>query len=172
MIKPTKLPSQKYLKECFRYELSTGLLFWCKRPRKHFASERGWRIWNKRWPGTEAFKQVTVWGHRRGRVAGHALLAHRVVWKMVTGKEPPDAIDHRDRKGQNNRWKNLRKATSSQNCMNVVRKGYYFCKDHKRWRVHISIAGKKTKIAECKSEEEAIAVRQKIVREVYGGFAP
>lgn len=171
MIPPTKLPSQKFLKECFRYERSTGKLFWKKRPTKHFTSDREFRRWNNRYAGDEAFKAVTSWGHRRGRVEGHSFLAHRVVWKIVTGNEPPDVIDHKDRNGQNNRWKNLREATTSQNCMNAIRKGVYFCKEHDRWRVHISISGKKTKIGDYKTEREAIEARQKAVREVYGEFA-
>lgn len=170
MIQPTKLPSQKFLRECFRYERGTGKLFWKKRPRKHFVSETGHKIWNKRWPGMEAFAHITKYGHCRGRVDGHAFLAHRVIWKIITGKEPPDVVDHRDRNGQNNRWQNLREATTSQNCINGSRRGVHCQKG--RWRARITVDGKRVHIGYFGSEREAARARQTENKTVHGEFAP
>ena len=171
MIPPIKLPSQKLLKECFRYERSTGKLFWKKRPLKHFVSEGMRRRWNGRYAGLEAFTQVTRWGHRRGAIYKKAYLAHRVVWKLVTGKEPPDVIDHRDRNGQNNRWRNLREATTSQNIINGIRSGVSQ-RSNGKWRERGTVGGKRFHIGDYSSQDEAVRVRRQVHRELHGEFAP
>lgn len=45
-------------------------------------------------------------------------MAHRIIWKMETGSDPACEIDHRDLNGLNNRWENLREATTTQNGFN------------------------------------------------------
>jgi len=42
-------------------------------------------------------------------------MAHRLAWFYVTGVEPPDEIDHENFMRSDNRWDNLRLATSKQN---------------------------------------------------------
>lgn len=56
---------------------------------------------------------------------GSAYAAHRVIWFIVTGEQPPDQIDHKDLNGTNNRWPNMRAATPVQNGANKapIRKG-------------------------------------------------
>lgn len=49
------LPSQKYIRECLKYNPKTGKLFWKKRPLSHFKNESGYNRWNARWPGKPAF---------------------------------------------------------------------------------------------------------------------
>lgn len=38
-------------------------------------------------------------GHMQSRIDGVLYLAHRIIWKMMTGKDPDRLVDHRDRKG-------------------------------------------------------------------------
>ena len=110
------LPAKKYLLECVIYSEHTGLLTWKRRPLCHFRDERQYKSWNKRFEGKQAFAtSSTEGGYLCGKLNGRTLLAHRVAWKIMTSKEPPSLIDHEDTSGSNNRWKNLRDATFSQN---------------------------------------------------------
>lgn len=171
MIDPVKIPEQKFLRECLRYDRSTGKLFWRKRPAHHFVHVREYRRWNTRYAGLEAFVHVTKWGHRRGRLDGVSYLAHRIIWKLVTGKEPPDVIDHRDRDGQNNRWRNLRKATTPQNCINGSRQGVHVQRG--RWRARVTgKAGERIHVGYFSSKEEALIARRNKNAELHGKFAP
>lgn len=97
-------PTIERLREVLGYEPTTGILRWLVTNS------------NVAVAGTEA-------GSHDGRyvrikVDGSALLAHRVIWAIVTGAWPTFDIDHKDTDGYNNRWGNLRQATMSQNIAN------------------------------------------------------
>jgi len=50
---------------------------------------------------------------------GKRYLAHRVIWLLITGADPGEyQIDHKDGNRANNKFENLRLATSSQNLSN------------------------------------------------------
>lgn len=51
-------------------------------------------------------------------VCGSYYFVHRVAWKLMTGKEPPENIDHINNDSLDNRWANLREATFAQNQQN------------------------------------------------------
>ena len=48
-------------------------------------------------------------GYLYVRFGGHSYLAHRVIWKLMTGQEPPDELDHAKGQKANNRWRHLRR---------------------------------------------------------------
>lgn len=60
--------------------------------------------------------------HRSGylviQVNGRQYSAHRLAFAVMTGAWPAEEIDHKDRSRANNKWENLREATSAQNAAN------------------------------------------------------
>ena len=54
-------------------------------------------------------------GYVRLTVEGQKFWAHRLAWFYVKGEWPEFQVDHWDRNRSNNRWKNLRSATQTQN---------------------------------------------------------
>lgn len=49
-------------------------------------------------------------------------LAHRVIWKMMTGSWPTGQVDHKNHKRSDNRWENLRDVPSRENQLNTGKK--------------------------------------------------
>lgn len=85
-------------------------------------------------------------GHNGVFYAGHSakdgstILMHRFLMNAEKGEE----VDHRDWDGLNNRRKNLRIVTGSQNCYHRKdAKGYYWHKREKRWRAQIGVNKRK-----------------------------
>ena len=120
------LPPQTYLRECFAYNPELGILLWRHRPREHFVSIRGWNSWNARFAGHPAGNRHP--GRRRHSdgylfigMKGKLYAAHRIIWKLVTGDEP-ELLDHKDGNTYNNRWRNIRIATTLENNWNSRRK--------------------------------------------------
>lgn len=48
-------------------------------------------------------------------IGSKTYLAHRIIWKMKTGEDPVEIIDHHDCDSVNNRWVNLRQAEQKEN---------------------------------------------------------
>ena len=57
-------------------------------------------------------------GYKTVRVDGKAHYVHRIVKEMTTGKKVTGDVDHKDRNRANNKPKNLRTATRSENNKN------------------------------------------------------
>lgn len=170
-----KLPPVEYLKECFLYEPLTGKLYWRERPQHHFSKVMFFIYWNKRWAGKEAF-YTSPKGRVFGMLDGKYCAAHRVIWKLMTGKEPPTLIDHKDRNPTNNKWTNLRVATKSQNCVNRDidprnTSGYGGVHKHKnnnRWVAQLGARSQKRYLGIFDSPEKARAVWLAKAKKVYG----
>jgi len=104
-----QLPSIEYLRQVLDYNPETGIFVW-KEYRNHNA------------------KAGDVAGHIQKNRYGYCRIiicldyvqykAHRIVWALMTGKNPPHIIDHIDGNPLNNRWNNLREATAYQNRVN------------------------------------------------------
>lgn len=113
------LPDVAYLNECFIYEPDTGHLIWKVRPAGHFpdAPLRIHRTWLNRFAGQVAGSPQSN-GYLQVAVNCRLYKVHRIIWTLMTGKEPVDEIDHVDRNRQNNKWANLCEATHQQNGFN------------------------------------------------------
>jgi hypothetical protein len=175
-IKP--LPSCEYLHECFLYCQETGKLFWKMRPAHHFTKLRFWKAFNTHLAGKEAFTYINDQGYRVGTISGVAYKAHRIVWKMVYGKDPPDLIDHRNRKPGHNLHTNLRVASCGQNFINrkrtKARSGIIGVRKATKylWEARIQKDKKAISLGRFSSKRAAIRARNKAVAELFGEFAP
>jgi len=86
-------------------------------------------------------------------------LAHRLAWFYMTGEWPARQIDHRNKKKSDNRFKNLREATNTQNHRNKPSynlsglKGV--SKSKNRWMARIKVNGTTIFLGRHASKERA-----------------
>ena len=73
---------------------------------------------NTRYAGTEPMA-TSGKGYRRCDIDGERFYLHRVIWKWMTGEDPPDEVDHRYGQIEDFRWSELRAATRQQNAWNM-----------------------------------------------------
>lgn len=176
-MKPATLPPAEYLHECFDYDPIEGTLTWRWRPRGHFASDWAYKVWN----ATHS-KGTATHLKRGGRlgvcVDNHHYFAHRIIWKIVTGREPPDYIDHEDMNPANNKWLNLREATQSQNMCNRGAqrdnksgfKGVSWDKEKCRWIAYIKINRRARNLGRFDTPGEAHAAYCSAALTLHGEF--
>jgi hypothetical protein len=98
------LPSQLILLKYFSYDPDTGIV-------RNLIKRKGANIGDV--VGSDSGK-----GYLYASFHGVKYRLHRLIWKMVTGRDPIAQIDHEDLDGINNRWVNLREATQAQNQTN------------------------------------------------------
>lgn len=96
------------------------------------------------------------------------MLEHRFIWFLMTGEMPDLSIDHIDRNTENNKWANLRLATSSQQRANqsprsrkrtnsgTKYRGVSRC--GQKFRTYIHFNGKSQSLGSYETEEEAAYV--------------
>jgi hypothetical protein len=103
-------------------------------------------------------------------------VAHRIVWKMVTGKEPPPNIDHKNGDGYDNSWANLRVADQTkQNWNRRIPKSNAsghkgVSRDHNSWKATISVNKKPRHLGCFSSADDAAAAYNAAARELHGEF--
>lgn len=120
-------------------------------------------------------------GYRYIRIKGAGYYEHVLAWFYMTGEWPLNEIDHR-RPGKefksDNRWSELRLATTSLNAINRLKqrgttsrfKGVRWIQSRSKWRADIRVDGRK-KFLGYFNQEEAAAEKYKVVaRETYGEF--
>lgn len=175
-MKACRLPPLKFLRECVRLERRTGSLFWRKRPRKHFTRDGDWKRWNKEHADKRAFCTRHPDGYRYGVIRRKIYMTHRVVWKLTTGKEPPLILDHKNGDRANNRFRNLRPASTNQNCMNrrltkarSGRRGVY--QERTKWKAQICVYGDKKYLGLFVTRAAAFRARRQAERQFFGEFA-
>lgn len=119
-----ELPSLEVLHKLLRYEPVSGKLFWRERTPEMFTD--GYRTaigncanWNANNSNKEALGCKNANGHKHGAINHVRYLAHRVVWTMVYGRAPDMDIDHINHDPSDNRIKNIREVTRSENQRNM-----------------------------------------------------
>lgn len=171
-MKRRRMHSQAYLKQLFRFDPLSGDLFWKGRPREHFCSNASFKRWNSVYPGSLA-GNVSVTGgcgkkYRIIRINGENCRAHRIIWKLVYGKDPESCIDHIDGDGTNNALSNIRCASYSENNMNRGLSsrnksgvcGVLFDPTTIRWTAKINHKHKKHYLGRFSSFLDAVAARK------------
>lgn len=113
------LPEPELLRQLIDYDPETGKLYWKERPERLFTSSRMWKSWNSRYAGKEAFTAYLN-GYKQGMIFYSTLYAHRVAWAIFYGEWPEDQIDHINCDRSDNRIKNLRGASLTENNRNTL----------------------------------------------------
>ena len=117
----------EYLNECFEPDYEKGILYWKERPRHHFRTERGYKIWNARFAnkkaGHERSDSREMKGRKRLKLDYKPLYVHRLLYQMYHNKilDSNIVVDHIDCNPGNNTIDNLRECTHQQNGLNRSR---------------------------------------------------
>lgn len=163
--------------ELLSYDPATGVLRW--RPRLVRASSaRTDSSWNGRYAGKMAGSAHNA-GYVRLAIDDHDYLAHRVIFLMVTGHWPAHEIDHINMDRSDNRWANLREATSSQNKMNrrarshslAGLKGVKAVRGGRKWQARCRVHGQTHFLGSFETAEAAHAAYVAFASRHAGPFA-
>lgn len=151
------LPSVDYLRSILSYNPQDG--------------ELGWRVDYVRFvAGTRAGNIQSG----QVRIDGRLYKMSRIIWKMMTGEDPPTIVDHEDRNERNNSWSNLRLATSAQNCANCGRQGRQRALPRGVYmyglKFAVRLSGNRD-FGAYDTLEEAVAVAEQERTKTYGEFA-
>lgn len=168
------LPERSLLLKRFHYDPTSGMLSW-RHLEGHPLSATELR-WNAKLGGKEA-GTVAKNGYRYVNLSKSLYLAHRIIWKMVTGQEPV-CIDHINHNPLDNRFHNLRAVDHAGNMQNLpLRKtsksgvgGVSWCRSKKSWRAYITINKKTHYLGYFVTIEDAALARKAKEREL--GFHP
>ncbi len=149
--------TQRRLKELLNYDPATGEWRWINAP-----------LHNTRHNGRIA-GNVRPDGYRLIRVGGTAYYSGRLAFLYMIGEWPEDEVDHVDRNPRNDKWTNLRKATSLlKKChrdMGSELRGVY--SHGKRWQAHVG----GVYLGIFNTKEEAVAIRDATAISMAGDFA-
>ena len=122
--------------------------------------------------------------HRSGITYVHAWNGqqHFYMHRLIAGAPQGRKVDHHDRNGLDNRRRNLRVATSSENGANRIPdrrkagttsdfKGVYWDKARGRWGATIHVDGRTRALGRFKTELEAAAAYDRAADAAWGRFA-
>lgn len=117
-------------------------------------------------------------GYLTVNIDGFHYRLHRLAWFYVTGRWPVGDIDHINGDRSDNRWKNLREATRSQNMANMNGgkgrsgiKGVAWNSARKLWQAQIVVNGKCIYLGLFSGKEDAAAARREAAFKHHGSFA-
>ena len=158
------------VKRLFDYR-ADGALIWRERPLSDFATERAWKIWNRRFSGAEA-GYINGKGYRYVRITldgkTRQYKAHRLVFAWHNGVFPAEEIDHKNHDKLDNKIENLRAVSRAENNRNASLRfdsttgvcGVYWYKRDKKWMAHIQIDKKKINLGYFEDFDDAVAARK------------
>lgn len=161
-----ELPPREVLQEILDYDPNSGTLTWRHRPARYFKTEESAARWNTCWSGKTAFT-ATQHGYCVGCVLSIRTKAHRIIWKMLTGKDAIQ-IDHINGVRSDNRFENLRDCTPTENQRNRRlnrnnrggQTGVCFARKNQKWQASIKYQGKQHYLGQFNNIRDAIDLRQ------------
>jgi hypothetical protein len=104
----------------FDYDPTSGTMVWRPRSPEDCKSPSECKRWNSSYAGKDV-GSIGQCGYRKTKFRGRYFLVHQLVWFLVNGSFPTHEIDHINGNPLDNRLKNLREVTSSQNNRNKRR---------------------------------------------------
>ena len=179
------MPAPEVLRRIIQYDPDTGVLTWLARDARMFsgngnggASGQAAR-WNGQYAGKIAFPSIDQKGYHSGMLLRSCVLAHRVAWALHTMEAPPEFLDHINGDRSDNRIENLRPATKAENARNSGKKvnntsGFKgVCKSSVagKWRARISVDGKRIRLGNFLTKEDAFQAYEDACRRMHGDFA-
>jgi hypothetical protein len=175
-------PSVEFVRQCVREK--DGRLFWLRRPREHFKTDRAFKTWNTRFSGKEAGTLSTQkrCNDQRWMIkfsGGLHFQRYVIVWAIHTGEWHTSGLDHKNRNSLDDRFENLRPANQTQNNGNARRrrdntsgfKGVSWHKQNEQWVARIKVAGRTKCLGLFADPAEAHAAYLAAAQEHFGEFA-
>jgi HNH endonuclease/AP2 domain len=165
------------LREAMRYEPKTGVFTWLPRPIQLHAVRTD-KVWNTKWAGGVA-GYVNNQGYRAICVDWGLYKASRLAHLYMTGDWPLAEIDHANGDRADDRWRNLREATRSQNIRNSRSrkgtssglKGVTWDKSRQKWAAVIRINGHNRHLGYFITPERAWLAYAIAAKKHHGDFA-
>ena len=152
--------TQEELKKDLSYNPDTGVFTWLKSKGRttYKGKEAGWTQKNAK--GNQTYRSIEI--------NGKCYKAHRLAFLYMTGSMPNHSVDHIDGDGLNNKWRNLRDVSQSENQKNrplqsnnksgVI--GVNFDKSKGKWVAAIGFNNKSKKLKESRCIGECILARK------------
>jgi hypothetical protein len=156
MVKKLVTPPADYIRSLYDYSPVTG------------------HLWSRRRRRGHPIRKTNNSGYIQIEIDGVAYCAHKIIFKMMTGRDADGDVDHWNNDTSDNRWENLREATQSQNQANQKRpraKGIYFRAKTGRWLAQIQVQKKRTHLGSFRSAAEAHAAYKAAADKHFGPFA-
>ena len=163
--KQRKMLNADEVRRLLHYDQETGVLRW----------KQDMTTWTR--AGSEA-GVIQMGKYRRVGIRGRYYMAHRLAWLIVTGMWPTHEIDHINGNKADNRWVNLRAATTTQNRRNTRhqnRSGLIGASYHAgsgRYRAQIRVDGRRIFLGWFQTAKEASAAYVAAAIRHHGEFTP
>lgn len=159
--------TQKYLKEAMTYDPDTGVFVWNDRPIHHFACEKDRNIFRAKYSGKVAGSEHGD-GYRRVTLLKRSFLMHRLAFLYMEGSFPSEWVDHINHDRSDNRWENIRHATTWDNVRNASmfshnssgHPGVRWDERESKWLAYISNNGERIRIGCYTSQGDALIARK------------
>lgn len=159
----------KEIRKLLKYNKHTGEFTWNARGVASFDTKYAGKVAGGRHVSGRGRESWAI------KINGKKYYAHILAWAYVKGKWPEHEIDHKDHDTFNNRFRNLRQVTNSENKKNLPKRcdnssgitGVFFCQSSSRWVACITVNRKKVYLGQFKEKKKAIEARMAANRE-YG----